>query len=397
MDERMTSRSCAWLVPAPIRGSGGHRTIAQNVRALADAGWDCHLYVEDGGGSADWLSFGPLPAQFHEGWTLDRDFDLAFATAWFTAEPLRASRRARRKCYFIQDYEALFQPMGDSYVRAQNSFRYGFDSIAIGRWLPHRLKEELGVACASFDFCAEKSVYRASDDKRERSVCFLYQPDKPRRLPLLGAQALAIVKRERPEVRIQLYGSDERDSLPFEAERLGLVTVEQCAELYARSAVGLCMSSTNPSRVPFEMMACGLPVVDLHGDNNRFDLPDTAALLAEPTPESIAVALIRLLDDEPERRRRSEAGLAFMADRDLPHGYAQLVAFAEGRATPAAGAPIYRQPAVVATSAQLEKFATILDNWPPRTPPMDETLDQSILTRTRRRLEHTLRVLLTGR
>jgi glycosyltransferase involved in cell wall biosynthesis len=392
----MTTRTCAWLVPAPIRGSGGHRTIAQNVRALADAGWECHLFVESGGGFEGWLSFGPMPAQFHDGWTLDRDYDVAFATAWFTAEPLRHSRRARRKCYFIQDYEALFQPMGDSFVRAQSSFRYGFDSIAIGRWLPHRLQMELGVACASFDFCADRSVYRATDDKRERSVCFLYQPDKPRRLPLLGAQALAIVKRERPEVRIQLYGSDLPDELPFEAERLGLVSVEQCAELYDRSAVGLCMSSTNPSRVPFEMMACGLPVVDLHGENNRFDLPDGAALLAEPTPESIAVALIRLLDDEPERRRRSEAGLAFLADRDLPHGYAQFVAFAEGRAATTASAPIYRKPAVVASSAEVERFAPILEQWFPRTPPMD-TSNGSILSRTRRRLEHTLRVLLTGR
>jgi glycosyltransferase involved in cell wall biosynthesis len=396
-------------LPVPIRGSGGHRTLFQNIGALAAAGWECHVYFEPGGTREavdEWL--GPVPATFHEGFALDRDVDVAFATAWFTAEPLRHERRARHKAYFIQDYEALFQPMGDSFVRAQNSFRYGFSGIAIGRWLPMRLGRELGVSCSHFDFCADHSIYRPLDVPREPAICFLWQPDKPRRCSRLGAEALAIVKRERPEVNVYLYGSDEPGEVPFDARRLGLVSVEECAELYNRCAVGLCISTTNPSRVPFEMMACGLPVVDLHAENNRFDLPDGAALLAEPTPESLARALLQLLDDPGQRSARSRAGLAFMRERDLAAGYGQLVSFVErlvagGAPGPIAEpAPLYTRPAVTASPADVERWADVLAHFDgsPSSSLEEESSTangSSLLTRTRRRLEHTLRVLLTGR
>ena len=36
---------------------------------------------------------------------------------------------------------------------------------------------------------------------------------------------------------------------------LGLVSPTACADLYRRCSVGLCVSSSNPSRIPFEMMS----------------------------------------------------------------------------------------------------------------------------------------------
>jgi hypothetical protein len=71
--------------------------------------------------------------------------------------------------------------------------------------------------------------------------------------------------------------------------------------------VGLVLSLTNPSFVPFEMMACKCAVVDIrservagllaHGQN---------ALLAEPTPEGIAGAVLTLLWDKELRTKITE-------------------------------------------------------------------------------------------
>ena len=41
---------------------------------------------------------------------------------------------------------------------------------------------------------------------------------------------------------------------------------------YAEAAVGLCLSLTNYSLIPQEMMACGLPCVDLAGGSTDAEL-----------------------------------------------------------------------------------------------------------------------------
>ncbi len=331
----------AWLVPAPLRGSGGHRTIFQNVNALAAAGCECHVFVEAPPPDAEYHSadsaralveryFGRVDAKFHVGFALDRDYDVAFATAWFTAEPLKASRRARRKAYFVQDYEAYFMPMSDGFLMAENSFRYGFHGATIGRWLTHRLGADFGMPCSPFDFCADRSVYRPLPGvEREKAICFVYQPEKPRRCSLIGGQALAIVKHEMPDVKIYFYGNDARAPVSFPFEHCGLVSIDECNALYNRTAVGLCISATNPSRIPFEMMAAGLPVVDVYRENTLYDMPEEAVLLAEPTPESIAHALLGLLRSPDDRAARSAAGLEFMRERDLGRGYGQFTAFVQ--------------------------------------------------------------------
>ena len=58
------------------------------------------------------------------------------------------------------------------------------------------------------------------------------------------------------------------------------------------------MSASNPSRIPFEMMASGLPVVELYRENNLYDFPNDGCLLADSTPEAIANALLTILDDK---------------------------------------------------------------------------------------------------
>ncbi|CAN5188444.1 hypothetical protein BH09MYX1_BH09MYX1_25760 [soil metagenome] len=403
----------AWLVPAPLRGSGGHRTIFQNVTALAAAGCECHVFLEAPGPAAEYDSpltakelverwFGPVPATFHLGYELDRDFDVAFATAWFTAEPLKWAERARSKAYFIQDYEAYFMPMSDGFIQAENTFRYQFHGTTIGRWLTARLGRDFDMACSPFDFCADRSVYRPlAHIERELAVCFVYQPEKPRRCSIVGGQALAIVKHEMPEVKIYFYGNDQPAHLDYEVRHLGLIPIESCNELYNRSTVGLCISATNPSRVPFEMMAAGLPVVDIHRENNLYDMPEDAVLLAEPTPESIASALLEILRNPTAQRARGRAGIDFMRDRDLQHGFDQFTAFTErlidgptAVSEPIVPTKLYKRPPATAPRHLLPRYATVLRGAHHEDAKNDPIARASaFVTRAQRKLEQTLRRL----
>ena len=220
--------------------------------------------------------------------------------------------------YFVQDYEACFNPMGDGYIMAENSYRYGLIPVTIGRWLGYKLKHLYDSPSWHIDFCADEKIYKkTSGIDREKSVCFIYQPEKPRRCARLGLEALGIVKHLVPDATIYLYGSpkSEAGNIWFPHEHLGLLDVEACNALYNRCAVGLCLSSSNPSRIPFEMMASGLPVVDLRRENNVFDLPPGAVMLSDSTPEALAENLVSVLKEETLYEDMSRAAVAFMASR----------------------------------------------------------------------------------
>ena len=110
-------------------------------------------------------------------------------------------------------------------------------------------------------------------------------------------------------------------------ENLHIMPIEKCNELYNKCKVGLCMSSSNPSRIPFEMMASGLPVVDLYRENNLYDIPDDGVLLADTSPEAVASAIIKILDDEKLQKQLSNAGYKFMQKYPIERGFNEFLKF----------------------------------------------------------------------
>jgi len=326
-------KRAAWLVPSLIEGSGGHRTIFQNIQYLIDKGYECDVYVEDKGEvkKAEELPkqvkkfFDGCTCHFFLGYQIQGEYDIIFATVWYSAKVVRDYQTTAKKAYFIQDFEALFNPMGDGYLLACNSYCYNLHPITIGKWLSNKMQEEYHTPSQYFDVCADRKVYRRlKNSPRENAICFIYQPDKPRRCSILGIEALGIIKYLRPDVKIYLYGSTIKGNVWFEHTNLGIISVRECNELYNKCKVGLCISSSNPSRIPFEMMAAGLPVVDLHMENNFYDMPEEGVLLAHYTPESIAQAVISILDDEEKAAAMSEFGMKYMKERTLEYGYEQF-------------------------------------------------------------------------
>jgi glycosyltransferase involved in cell wall biosynthesis len=321
MDE---TRTAAWFIPRLIAGSGGHRTMLQHAAALERHGIQANIYIEgagDDGKAAATIErlFGYKFENVKFGWDAVSPAHIAFATIWYSAAIVRDLTFPCHKIYFVQDYEAMFNPMGDAYLMAENSYRYGLTPITIGRWLKAELSERYKVDAFHYDFGADASIYKPLGKPREDAICFVYQPDKPRRCSRIGLEALGIVKHLRPEVKIYLYGSSNSDKgdVWFDHEHAGLLGLDSCNELYNLCSVGLCLSPSNPSRIPFEMMAAGLPVVELWRENNLYDLPEDAVSLSRPDPESIAEAIILLLDNAGLRKRMSFAGVQYMQGRSL--------------------------------------------------------------------------------
>ncbi|HAL61599.1 MAG TPA: hypothetical protein DCP08_04220, partial [Chloroflexi bacterium] len=94
-------------------------------------------------------------------------------------------------------------------------------------------------------------------------------------------------------------------------------SLDVLAALYSSASVGVAFSTTNPSRVPFEMMACGCPVVDLdYGDNYINYGSRDNVMLVEPIPESIAEGIELLIRNEELRSKIARNGFDFA--RSLP-------------------------------------------------------------------------------
>jgi glycosyltransferase involved in cell wall biosynthesis len=136
----------------------------------------------------------------------------------------------------------------------------------------------------------------------------------------IGLMALAELHRRRPHTRIVLFGTDKPLHAAFPYEHLGVLSPAQLARLYAQARVGLCLSLTNFSLMPKEMLACGLPCVELAGVSAESIFGSDGPLeLAELQPRAIADALQALLEDEQRWQRRSREGIEFVASHTWDH------------------------------------------------------------------------------
>jgi FMN phosphatase YigB (HAD superfamily) len=308
--------------PEPLRGSGGHRTIYNIAKALDDSGFTVHLFSERRGNDYAYKeeALAGSSVKLHDEWFSGIVPDAAFATIQNSSSYLtQYFDDTVKKFYFVQDFEAEFNPVSDGYVRGQNSFAQGHNHICIGRWLAHRLRLEYGCGAASAGLGVNTNVYRALDDvKRLDRIAVLFQPEKWRRLPEHCLDALAIVKARRPQTDIVFYGSHKTPNAAFPFIHLGLVNdLDALSRLYNTARVGLCISLTNPSRIPYEMMAAGCVPVDVYRYNNLFDYENGTGLLAYQSAESLAEAILHLLEREEELAARREKCIATATHRTL--------------------------------------------------------------------------------
>jgi glycosyltransferase involved in cell wall biosynthesis len=300
-----------FIIPAPIIGSGGHRTIFKIVRQFALRGCEVFCFLE---GEGDGIQvardmLGGVDAYIFTQWDKAAELDVAFATIAHSASFVAEMPNVKTKCYLVQDYEALFNPIGDHYTIAENSYMLGLQHFTIGNWLTHVLAEQHAATAIPSGLGIDLATYFVRPKaRRERAICFLYQPEKPRRNGLLGIEAIRLVKKKLPSTKIYIYGSNRSLDLDFEAEQLGMIRdLSELNALYNRCALGLCISMSNPSRIPFEMMACGTVPIDVYRYNNLFDYVPGTAALAYQSPQSIAHAMMLLLMDKSllhDHRRR---------------------------------------------------------------------------------------------
>ncbi len=322
-----------WIFPEPIPGSGGHRDIVRMINLLASFGHHINAYVVPR--RQLWNKsdreirafverhFGPLQADLFK-WAdgMMEESDAVMLTHWSTAYLVDGVKNTSRIFYFVQDWEPFFFPMGTEYLRAEQTYKMGFSCITLGRWLTKRLREWYGADADYFDLAVDHSIYYPREVERPAHprLCFYARPSTPRRLFPIGIEALQKLHQRRPDVEILLYGSRDEElrafDIPFPYTNMGILDEDGLARLFSSCDVGIVLSPTNCSLVPPEMMACRCAVVDLDRETVMGVMENGVnALLAEPTPDAIAEAALRLLGDDPLRERLVETAYRQMQER----------------------------------------------------------------------------------
>jgi glycosyltransferase involved in cell wall biosynthesis len=317
----------AVAVPTFRRGSGGHNTIFQLVRRLEELGHTCSIWMHDAehGDSrgrpavtrrqiVEW--FAPVRAPVFMGFDDWHGADLAVATGWETVYPLARMPGCRARAYLVNDHEPEFFATSADALFAERTYTLGLFPISASDWLRDLLAERYGCEGTSFRLGVDHDTYRPLPIERRRdTVLFYARASTPRRAVGLGELALEELKARRPDTNVVTFGETDAMKGTFEHRELGVATPGQLAHAYCEGTVGACLSLTNYSLIPQEMMACGMPCVDVAGGSSESTFgADGPVELAAADPIALAAAMESLLEDEERWRRRSQAGLAFVAD-----------------------------------------------------------------------------------
>ena len=312
-----------WIVPDFGIGSGGHMTIFRIVKGLEELGHENRVYIM---GRSKYRSpenarqviikhFIPIDAKVFIGANEMKDSDVCFATSWQTAYPLYKAKNTKKKMYFVQDLENEFYPKSAESVFAEQTYKMGFKCVTAGKWLTKVMKKRYALKAGYFELAHNPSIYWINKKvkKDPKKIVFYARVVTPRRGLELGFLALREVLKKRKGVKASFFGWDCRQTpVPFNYENLGILKENQLAVLYNEAAVGVVLSLTNYSLVPQEMMACGLPVVDVEGDNTETAYPKGSIVLAEPTPSSLAERIIYLLDHPKTAKKVQRKALDYV-------------------------------------------------------------------------------------
>ncbi len=326
----------AVIIPSFRRGSGGHATIVRLLEELGRLGHTVTVWLEDIEGrhaperpELTRRSFAEFfGASQLELWT---DFetwdgaDVVMATGWQTVARTLLLPGCSARAYLVQDHEPEFNPTSAESLWAADTYRRGLHCVAASPWLEGLLRERYGASASHFDLALDHDLYvPGSGERDEQLVVFYARAATPRRAVPLGLLALHELARRRPDVRIALFGEGP-GATPSPFTDLGVLDGRALADLYSRATVGMALSLTNPSLIALEMMACGLPCVELASESMLAGFGRDGPLeLAEPDPLALCDALERLLDDPGLRRRAAERGIELMAGRTWAGAARQL-------------------------------------------------------------------------
>lgn len=285
-----------WVIPPMGPVSGGHLSILRLIHFIESKGHKCNIYIYDPEKSSSLedmktklKNYQTVKAQIFYNEKDMNGCDAIFATSWHTAYPVFNYKGNAKKYYLVQDFEPFFDPVGTYSTLAENTYKFGFRGITVGRWLSEKLSSEYGMKCDYVELGLNTKEYFLTNKTPRKKVLFYARPVTPRRGFELGILALQIFHESHPEFEINFAGWDVSPyAIPFPYKNLGIVPISKLNDLYNECAAGLVLSFTNMSLLPLEMLASGCRPVVNDAKHTRMVKYADQVFYAQPSPSGIA-------------------------------------------------------------------------------------------------------------
>lgn len=349
-----------FVIPDFTAGGGGHMTIFRLVRFLEQAGHECTVWIKDylhsrhpEGPQKDAIAyFQNIKAQVHP---LSAHYAFSFgdaliATSWDTVEIVKSNQSFHEHFYLVQDYEPLFYARGAEALEAEHTYSLDIKTICASTWLHNIMTTKYGRCSTYFDLSYDPSVYYSREpvvttknlslsrvnfenytsDKPVIRLAFYARARTARRAVALGLKGLELLKQEKYVVSVELFGELQGVvKLPPNVVGYdhGILSSSELAELYRSCDIGLTFSATNYALVPQEMMACGLPVIEIDNESTRAIYPENILLLAKPTAEAIATAIESLATSPSQRSEIAKQGCQWVQRTSWDNSFRGVEAF----------------------------------------------------------------------
>lgn len=322
-----------WIVQDFSVGSGGHMSIFRMMYWLEQFGHKQTLWLQNAfrhRSEREALEqiqrhFQPLKkvvVRFLTNEVEGVSGDIVVATDMWTPFAAVDMSLFKERFYFVQDYEASFHSVGTYSHLADYTYRLGLKVVCAGEWLRQLMSEKFGLWARAWELAYDEKHYHRSLVKslapgifnRKPRIAFYARQVTSRRMVEFGKVAFDILHDRGLDFHVEFFGQDDLD-VPgkYSYKNHGVLSPGQLGHLYRNCDIGVVFSATNYSLIPMEMMACGLPVVELDTESTRAIFPEDSVQYAEPSPVDIADAIQRLLEDADRRKIVCEGGQRFIS------------------------------------------------------------------------------------
>ncbi len=236
-------------------------------------------------------------------------FDILIATSWQTAYYIR--KYNGYKMYFVQDYEPYFAVRGDMYYLADKSYGLGYHMVSLGNWNRKMILDRYPDALIDtiefpFDNMNYKHVQRSGINDKSIIKAAVYLRNTPRRLPNITEwiceKLVELFNKDGRQLQVYYFGDDMRAKVNI-GINMGTLGWEELISLYNECDFGMVFSYTNISLVPYEMMATGLPVIELKEGTFTYFMPEHSAILFDGDIDKMYKNLVERLTNSDFRNQ----------------------------------------------------------------------------------------------
>ena len=321
-----------WIIPDFHPGAGGHMTIFRIIRFLELFGHQQTIWIDnphphrtsEAAFTLILKHFLPLrakvkyierPANSSNPGQVKSEFeqaagDIAIATDWGSVYPTLSMGKFKTRFYFVQDYEPMFYPMGSHYLAAEATYKEDLNCICASQWLQSLMSNQHQRWARNFWLAPDTTYYYANAaakpfNKSRLRIALYARTFTSRRAVELAILALEVLARRGIDIHVDFFGEPlDFTQAPFTCTFHGILPIQKLGELYRECDLGMVFSATNYSLVPQEMMACGLPVIDLDVESTNLTYEEGVVTLAKPLPRSIADAVMYLAENDRVRQQQ---------------------------------------------------------------------------------------------